>query len=127
MKKLKTFPVFFLTALLLMQSVQAGISFFQYTQLESHYKFHHEKSGENFYSFLFQHYGDESAQHSSQDSSHQNLPHKANLSLGIDYFQQPDYFFTFFKLTIFQKPILFYRERAYDFFRSVPIQPPKAV
>lgn len=127
MKKTNKFPIFLLAVLLLIQSAQAGISFFQYSKLESHFKFHHADLGDNFFGFLFQHYGDGSARHTPEDSSHQNLPHKANLSLGIDHFQQPAYAFSFVRLSTIQKPISFYRENPYNFFRSVIIQPPKTV
>lgn len=127
MKNLKSVFVGFLTALLLAQSAQAGISFYQYTRLAKHFEVHFKSSGDSFLSFLFLHYGAMGSKHFPKDSSHKDLPSKAHLNLGIDQFQLQNIDFPVLEFTFSEHLGFYFFENPYFIFQKVPIEPPKEV
>ncbi|TXD46856.1 hypothetical protein [Polaribacter sp. IC073] len=119
-----------LSNLILIQSLNINLeSFSKLNVLLEHAQFHQEKYGDNFFEFLYGHYGDKDVLDNSNHKEHKDLPFKKStqsynhhisaFSFKINVFELKD------DIILNIKPNYFYKESFSFFEKRTIFQPPK--
>jgi hypothetical protein len=119
--------------LILVQSVNINIEdLSKLNALLEHAKYHKEIYGDNFITFLSEHYGTEMASHENKHSDHENLPFKGDhhvlCHINTSFLLSPHVVYTVNYQDFTEKPVnFFYKEPFSSFEKPSVFQPPKLV
>jgi hypothetical protein len=117
--------------LILIQSFNINIEdLSKFNTLFEHAKYHKEIYGDNFITFLSEHYGNEMASHENKHSDHENLPFKDHqhvlCHINTSFILTPLTIYTANHQEITEKPVNFLYNKPFSSFEKPAVfQPPK--
>ena len=117
--------------LILFQSFNINIEdISKFNTLLEHAKYHKEIYGDNFITFLSEHYGNEMASHKNKHGDHENLPfkdhHHVLCHINTSFILTPHTIYTANHQEFTEKPVnFFYKEPFSSFEKPSVFQPPK--